>query len=376
MLSESCKSSEEERPILSPNPRVTPRERLVLFAIIESYIATGEPVASQSIARQFAHADGMSAATIRNVMAALGDEGLLEQQHSSAGRIPTPLAFRLYVESLGTQALGSTQTRAEASSLTQQQRDRIEDGFAGVSSSQQFMERTSQVLASISTGVGVALLAAQESHALEHIHFSRLGAGRVLAVLVTEGGVVLDRVLLLDSELDASALDASASYLNENFRGWSIDRIRVELARRLDEERSEYDRLMHSVEELYEKGALDSTGDAETIYIGGVANLLAGPLDRELLRQMLAALETRQRLIALLNAYVDARQQTVRVVVGLEETMPEMRNFVLVGAPARLGLHHTGTVAVIAPTRMQYQETIGAVSFIAQLSERILQRPQ
>jgi heat-inducible transcriptional repressor len=355
---------------------VTPREHLVLLAIIEAYIATGEPVASQTVARQFAHADGMSAATIRNVMASLGDAGLLEQQHSSAGRIPTPLAFRRYVESLGTQALGPLQTKANASALTQKQRDNIEDSFAGVSSSQQFMERTSQVLASISTGVGVALLAAQESHALEHIHFSRLGEGRVLAVLVTEGGVVLDRVLVLDRELDSSALDASARYLNENFRGWSIDRIRAQLARRLDEERSEYDRLMRSVEELCDKGALDSTGDGETIYIGGVANLLASHLDRQLLRQMLAALETRQRLIALLNAYVDARQQTVRVVVGLEETMPEMRNFVLIGAPARVGLRHTGTVAVIAPTRMQYQETIGAVSFIAQLSDRVLQRTQ
>jgi heat-inducible transcriptional repressor len=107
-----------------------------------------------------------------------------------------------------------------------------------------------------------------------------------------------------------------------------------------------------------------------------VANLLASAIDRELLRQLVDALEARQRLVALLNAYVDARQQTVRVVVGLEETMPAMRNFVLIGAPARVGLHHTGTVAVIAPTRMQYQETIGAVSFIAQLSDRILQRPQ
>jgi heat-inducible transcriptional repressor len=361
---------------MSPGPRLTPRERLVLLSVIEAYIATGEPVASQTIARQFANSDGMSAATIRNVMASLGDEGLLDRQHSSAGRIPTPLAFRLYVEGLGIQGIGPAPAHANASTLTQQQRDRIEDSFAGVGSSQQFMERTSQVLASISTGVGVALLAAQESHALEHIHFSRLAAGRVLAVLVTEAGVVLDRVLLLDSDLDASALDASARYLNENFRGWSIDRIRVEMARRLDEARNEYDRLMRSVEELCDKGALESTGEAETIYIGGVANLLASPLDRELLREMLAALETRQRLIALLNAYVDARQQTVRVVVGLEATMPEMRNFVFIGAPARLGLRHTGTVAVIAPTRMQYQETIGAVSFIAQLSDRILQRPQ
>jgi heat-inducible transcriptional repressor len=166
------------------------------------------------------------------VMASLGDSGLLEQQHSSAGRVPTPLAFRLYVDSLGAHTLRPLQEPLDSKALTQQQRDRIEDSFAGVSSSQQFMERTSQVLAAISTGIGVALLAAQEVHALEHIHFSRLGGSRVLAVLVTEGGVVLDRVLLLDRELDASALDASARYLNENFRGWSIDRIRAELARR------------------------------------------------------------------------------------------------------------------------------------------------
>ncbi len=357
---------------MSPGPRVSPRERVVLLAIIESFLATGEPVASQAVARQFAHVDGMSSATIRNVMASLGEAGLLEQQHSSAGRIPTPLAFRFYVESLGTHSLAPLQPQA----LTQQQREQIEESFAGVNSSQQFMERTSQVLASISTGVGIALMAAQESHALEHIHFSHLGAGRVLAVLVTEGGVVMDRVLLLEQELPAADLDASARYLNENFRGWSIDRIRTELGRRLDEERSEYDRLLRSVEQLCAKGALESAAGAETIFIGGVANLLASPIDREMLRQMLAALETRQRLIALLNAYVDARQQTVRVVVGLEETMPEMSNFVLVGAPTRLGLRHTGTVAVIAPTRMQYQETIGAVSFIAQLSDRILQRPQ
>ncbi|HEY0785876.1 MAG TPA: heat-inducible transcriptional repressor HrcA [Acidobacteriaceae bacterium] len=365
---------------MSPGPRITPRERLVLLSIVESYIATGEPVASQTVARHFAHAEGMSAATIRNVMASLGDSGLLDQQHSSAGRIPTPLAFRVYVDSLGTEGLGWSesggQSQPGAHALSPQQREHIEGSFAGVNSSQQFMERTSHVLASISTGLGIALLSAQEAHALEHIHFSRLGAGRVLAVVVTEGGVVLDRVLVLDRELASSELDASARYLNENFRGWSIDRIRTELARRLDEERSEYDRLMRSLEELCDKGALADSAGAATLYIGGVANLLASPLDRELLRQMLAALETRERLIALLNAYVDARQQTVRVVVGLEDTMPEMGNFVLVGAPTRLGLHRTGTVAVIAPTRMQYQETIGAVSFIAQLSGRLLQGPQ
>lgn len=115
---------------------------------------------------------------------------------------------------------------------------------------------------------------------------------------------------------------------------------------------------------------------AQTIFVEGVANLLASELDRDRLRQMLAALEAKQRLIELLNAYVDARQQSVRVVVGLGEAMPEMSELVLFGAPTRLGIDSLGTVAVLAPTRIQYQETISAVSFIAQLSERILQVPQ
>jgi len=91
---------------------------------------------------------------------------------------------------------------------------------------------------------------------------------------------------------------------------------------------------------------------------------------------MLAALETKQRLIELLTAYLDARQKNVRVVVGLEEAMPEMENLVLIGAPARVGEESMGTVAVLAPTRIHYQETIGAVSYIAQLSARLLQPPQ
>jgi heat-inducible transcriptional repressor len=114
----------------------------------------------------------------------------------------------------------------------------------------------------------------------------------------------------------------------------------------------------------------------QTIFVEGVANLLASELDRERLRQMMIALEAKQRMIELLNAYVDARQQIVRVVVGLEEAIPGMQDFVLIGAPARLGEENFGTVAVIGPTRMQYQETMNAVSYITQLSDKIFQPPQ
>jgi heat-inducible transcriptional repressor len=348
--------------------RISPRERLVLTTIIENYITTGEPVASQSVARQFADKDGMSSATIRNVMASLSEAGLLDQPHTSAGRIPTAKAFRYYVEQLS----GISRQHL----LTQERREQIDDSFAGVSSSQQFLERTSHVLALISSGVGVALASAAEVHALEHIHFTRLTVGRVLAVVVTKAGFVMDRMLMLDRDLTHVELEASARFLNENFHGWSIDRIRTELTRRMEQERSEYDRLMQSVNELCRKGALDADGGLQTIFVEGVANLLTSELDRERLRQMLAALEAKQRMVELLNAYVDARQHTVRVVVGLEDAIPEMQNLVLIGSPARLGAENFGTVAVIGPTRMQYQETINAVSYIAQLSDKIFQPPQ
>jgi heat-inducible transcriptional repressor len=354
---------------MSTDLRIGARERLVLTSIIENYIATGEPVASQTLARQFGNQEGMSSATIRNTMAALGDAGLLDQPHTSAGRIPTARAFRFYVEQLA--------ESQRAASMTPERREQIDESFAGVGSSQQFLERTSHVLALISKGVGVALASMRDAQSLEHIHFTRLSVGRVLAVVVTMSGTIQDRVLLLDRDMPLVELEASARFLNENFHGWSIDRIRTELDRRIEQERTEYDRLMQSVNELYRKGALEGeNASGPVIFVEGVANLLAGEMDRERLRLMLKALEAKQRLIELLNAYVDARQQTVRVVVGLEDAIPEMSNLVLIGTSAPMGGANVGTVAVIGPTRIQYGETMTAVAYIAQLSDRIFNNPQ
>lgn len=352
--------------------RISPRERLILTAILEMYIATGEPVPSQAVARIYADKEGMSSATIRNVMGALSEAGLLEQPHTSAGRIPTARAFRFYVEHLAGAARAAG--GANVSQLPAEKRQQIDEFFAGVTSRQHFLERTSHVLALISSGVGVATEAAGESECLEHIHFSRLTAHRVLAVVVTRGGTVLDRVLQLDRDLEQADLEAAGNFLNGNFRGWSIDRIRAEMEQRMEQERSEYDRLMQSVNELFRKGALE--GMQPSVFVEGAANLVQRDMNQERLRGLLSALEAKQRLIDLLSAYVDARQQAVRVVVGLEDTIPDMENMVLIGTGARLGAENVGTVAVLAPTRIRYNETIQAVSYIAQLSERILQTPR
>jgi heat-inducible transcriptional repressor len=355
--------------------RVSPRERLVLTAIIEIYIATGEPVSSQAVARYFENKDGLSSATIRNVMAALGESGLLDQPHTSAGRLPTPLAFRFHVAQL--QQTSRSASVAPANSLNQlsdQRREQIDDSFAGVNSPLQYLERTSHVLALISNGLGIAVGNAYSAvqQILEHIHFSRLSTGRVLAVLVTKAGAVQDRLLTIGRDLSYDDLEIASRYLNENFRGWPLDRIRIEVSRRIEAEQAEYQNRLRALDELCRQGALAGDATGPMIYVEGMANLLAGELDRERLRQMLVALEAKQRLVELLNAYVDSRQHEVRVVVGLDEAMPAMQDLVLVGAPARFGSESMGTVAVIAPTRMQYQEMIQAVSYIARLSDRVL----
>ena len=373
-----------------PDARISPRERMVLTAIIELYIATGEPVASQSVAHFFANREGLSSATIRNVMATLGETGLLEQPHTSAGRVPTAAAFRYYVEQItrpemqvsqmaGAQAPGLN-AMPQGSPMSEARRGQIEESFSGVTSTNDYLERTSHVLALLSSGLGVALASSTAGQVLEHIHFSRLSTGRVLAVLVTQAGAVQDRVLALDRELTHLELETAARYLNENFSGWPVERIRAEVARRVELEKAAYRQMLNSVEELCRKGALAGGEAGPAIFVEGMANLIAAEEDRERLRQMLLALEAKQRLVELLTAYVDGRQQEVRVVVGPDlagqaEASQAMQDLVLIGAPARLGGANLGTVAVIAPTRIQYQEMIQAVRYIARLSERLLEVP-
>jgi heat-inducible transcriptional repressor len=359
--------------------RLSPRERLVLTAIIEMYIATGEPVASQAVARLFTDREGLSSATLRNVMASLGDAGLLEQPHTSAGRVPTAAAFRYYVGQI-TQpgraaACAGISAQGNADSLSVARRGQIEESFSGVGSTHEYLERTSHVLAELSRGLGVALAGTAVGQVLEHIHFSRLSTGRVLAVVVTQAGAVQDRVLTLDRELTSVELETASRYLNENFHGWPIDRIRAEVERRAEIEREAYRQLLTSVGELCRKGALAGGGGGPAIFVDGMANLIGAEQDRERLRQMLLALEAKQRLVELLTAYVDGRRQEVRVVVGLDDASPAMQDLVLIGAPARMGETYLGTVAVIAPTRIKYQEMIEAVNYIARLSERILDAP-
>jgi len=339
------------------------REREILTAIVETFIASGEPVGSRTLARS--SREGLSAATIRNVMADLAEAGFLEQPHASAGRVPTAEAYRYYVEQLSGEA-----------HLSHENQSIIQDTLTGVTDVAEFMERTSHVLSLLSHSVGVTVATTGPRNALEHVYFSRLSEQKVLAVVVTRSGVVRDRMLRLD--IPQADLDLAARYINDNFRGWTMGDMRAELARRLEQERGEYDRMMKSIEQLYQQGALASSDDTQAVFVEGAANLVSnhvtGEEGRQRLQDMLRTLEEKEKVVKLLGAYLDTRQEAVRVVIGLDEALPSssMQNFVLIGAPARVGGEVMGSLAVIGPTRLDYQHTMSAVSYIARLFDKLL----
>jgi heat-inducible transcriptional repressor len=337
---------------------ITNRQREILTAIIESYISTGEPVSSGTLA-QSAFINTMSSATIRNEMADLADAGLLEQPHTSAGRIPSAEAFRLYVGQLNANTVNPSRTALQS---------HIDTSFAGLAGASALLERTSHVLAALSSGVGLAIGAAASTDLLEHIHFSRLTQRRVLAVVVTRSGMVRDRVLALDHDLPPVQLETAANFLNEHFRGWNIDRVRSELARRIDHERTVYQQLSDAID-LWSRTIPADTVQQQSVYIDGVVNLIGLPTDRERLRAMLSALEEKQRLIELLNAYIDTSEQSVRVIFDLEQQDPGMAGLVLIAAPAQIS--GDSAVAILGPKRMNYESAINAVSYVARLLHRI-----
>ena len=345
------------------------REREILTAIVETFIASGEPVGSRTLARS--SREGLSAATIRNVMADLADAGFLEQPHASAGRVPTAEAYRYYVEQLSGEA-----------HLSHENQSIIQDTLTGVTDVEEFMERTSHVLALISHGVGLVSPRRPADRATRWSTFtSRAWAirrcwrswsrARGWCATVCCGWI-----------FRKSDLDLAARYINENFRGWTMGDMRAELARRLEQERSEYDRLMKSIEQLYQQGALASNEGTQAVFVEGAANLVTnlvtnsvvGQEDRQRLQDMLRTLEEKEKVVKLLSAYLDTRQEAVRVVIGLDEALPasNLQNFVLIGAPARVGGEVMGSLAVIGPTRLDYQHTMSAVSYIARLFDKLL----
>lgn len=327
---------------------MVPRNRELLHEIVEAYIETGEPVASRSIARR--RGDSLSAASIRNVMADLDEEGYLCQPHTSAGRIPTEKAFRSYIQSL-------TLRRLAAAEL-----ERLRADIGRLETVEQRVEYTSRMLVDMTRGVGIAAAMPHASPALEHIELVGLPDHRVLMVVVTRDREVHNRVVTLDEGVSSDELASIRNYVNRNFAGWTLEDVRRELSARLEQASAAYDAILRKLTLLYSKGLLDM-GSAPEVHMEGASNLVGLDLHltKEKMRELFRALEEKKRVLELLDRFLEQPAGEIGVHVGLGEMHPAMRELSLIGVPVMLDSGISAVIAVLGPMRMNYGRVMSAV---------------
>jgi heat-inducible transcriptional repressor len=330
---------------------MVPRSRELLHEIVEAYIETGEPVASRSIAKR--RGETLSAASIRNVMADLDEEGYLCQPHTSAGRIPTEKAFRSYVQSL-------TLRRLAAAEL---ERLRVELGR--LETVEQRVEYTSRMLTDMTSGVGIAAALRQMSPQLENIELVSLPDHRVLMVVVTRDREVRNRVVRLDQAVTVDELSSIRNYVNRNFAGWTLEDVRRELSSRLAQASAAYDDVLSKLELLYSKGLLDIAATPE-VHMEGASNLVGLDLHltKEKMRELFRALEEKKRVLQLVDRFIEEPAGEVAVHVGLGKTHPLMGELSLIGIPIRLDSGISAVIAVLGPMRMNYGRVMSAVEHV------------
>jgi len=338
------------------------RSKRVLAALVREYISTGEPVASSLLVT--AAGLGVSSATVRNILVRLEEEGYVQQPHTSAGRIPTDLGYRFYVDLL----LESRRTHHAGTAVEARLRRESPDRLI-----HSLLPQVSHVLSQASRSVGFAVRSAPEVAVFDRIEFIPLSSNRVLVVIVARGGHVIQKAIDVDEALSADDLREAANYLNAEFTGLPLYRAREAVLERLNEARELYDALRARAMRLATSTFADLPAD-QTLYVEGAASLLDGAsgLTLQTLHALMEMIEEKQKLVRLLTEYIDGPGLTV--VIGAEHLDPGLRPFSLVFSTYDDG-SSIGTVGIIGPTRMRYSRAIAVVDGAAQAVSRVLRDP-
>ncbi|RZZ87122.1 heat-inducible transcriptional repressor HrcA [Pseudoxanthomonas winnipegensis] len=343
------------------SPDLDARSRQLLRTLIARYIQDGEPVGSRTLA-QHAGLD-VSPATIRNILADLEDAGLLASPHTSAGRIPTPQGYRVFVDSL-----------VQMQPLAEREVARLRAELPAGTGTQALLGNASELLSAMTRFVGVVGAPRREQFAFRHIDFVPLDGRRVLAIVVFADSEVQNRVIEPRRSFDPSELERAANYLNHHFAGRPIADIRATLLRELRAARSEMEGLLAHAVELADHALIPSDDDmvlAGQTRLMGVQDL--SDLDR--LRELFEAFARKREILQLLERTMNA--PGVRIFIGEETGLAPLDGMSLVAAPyrAQASGQVLGVLGVIGPSRMAYQTVIPVVQAAADALGAAMLRP-
>lgn len=334
------------------------RESCIIITIVEGYLADGKPVGSRTVSKKSGLS--LSPASIRNIMADLTDKGLLSQPHTSAGRVPTAPALRYYLDATaGTAALPEDDVRLMISNLVE----------PGLSLSDMLREATT-LLSTLSKQVGMVLAPDIDDVRFQHIEFVNVHARTVLAVIVLEGGMVQNRIIHLDNQVEKDELTAFANYVNHHFRGLTLCDVRDRVLRdlKIDEKRLHrlYGRAL-----LLTGAALQCEMERE-MYIDGAVNILDSPEfgDAEDLRGLLRLVEERTLLLEILEKTLE--NSGVKISIGEEAQLGTLSDCGIVSMPYMGKRGSIGVVGVIGPMRMNYSRVVPLVDFTGRMLSDML----
>src|SRR5512143_2357306 len=344
-------------------PGLSQRSREILRALVQDYIHTGEPVASQPLLAR--HDLDCSPATVRNVMADLEALGFLVKPHASSGRVPTAAGYRLYVDTL-------LKVRPPPAA-EREQIERVTHEAPGVES---LLESTAHVLHSLSHHAGVVTTPRPLADPVRQVEFLRLRENRVIVVFVSEAGLVTNKLMQLDGAPEPGELERAANYLNEKLREGPFSSLRERILADMREDQGALQRLVAQALQLAEQSFGPTAAEGEVL-VDGEESFLDAPefADVQKARALLKAFAEKDRILRVLDKVLRARE--VQIFIGAESELASVPDVSVVAAPYGRGGQVLGTLAVIGPTRMNYARVIPLVDLTARELSRVLsERPE
>lgn len=334
---------------------LNPRAELLLKTLIERYIADGQPVGSRTLARQ-AGLD-ISPATVRNVMVDLEEMGLVRSPHTSAGRVPTQLGYRIFVDTLlKVRPLDLTEVRL------------LEGELSAVQDPHELIETASHLLSEISRLTGIVMVPRRdEQSTFRHIDFLALSGRRILVILVTQDGHVDNRVITTDRDYTPAELTQAANFFNESYAGMPLASVKRALVSEMQQASDDMQQIIRLAVEMARQAFASEPKEGDELLVSGESNLMDVPDlgDVKKLRRLFDAFNTKRDLLQLLDQCT--RVNGVKIFIGAESGYAALEDCSVVTAPYSVDQQIVGTLGVIGPTRMPYEHIIPIVDITARL---------
>ena len=337
------------------------RSRKILYAVVQSYINYPDPVGSRVVTKRYPF--GLSPATVRNIMADLEDMGFLTQPYTSAGRVPTDLGYRFYVDSLVRESELNANIEVEILQGLYRRLEILKNNI------ELLLSETTKSLSMLSHYLGIAMSPTPDMTTLRKINLLKYNADKVAVVLFTDEGLIRNKIIAVDADISQKDLNRIATYLNSEFSGFTFDEIKMKILKEMSREKIQCDHLISKAMRICKEALCFPLNE---LFISGLSEVLSLPdfADLTAIRELSKAVEDKHNIIKILDTLSEL--DGVQIFIGSENEPSELKKLSLVASPCIEDERPVGVVGIIGPTRMNYAKAIYIVENTAKFISKMI----